>query len=129
MRLLALLPLMLAGCVQPAQYYTAAMVREVAARPPLPLPSDTDNCGTPYKFKLCGITWHPSHRQPIYAEQLEDISGNIPISDMPTVIAKYTAIPEPGDFAPPPPDAGIVHRARAQPMLKNPLGQELLISD
>ena len=84
MRPLALLPLILVGCVQPS-----AVRQDVAAVRIMPLlAANPGNCGTPYRFKPCGIIWRPSHRPPIYAEQLENIVGNIPVSDMPTVIAK-----------------------------------------
>jgi hypothetical protein len=126
MRLLVLVPLVLAGCAQPGQHASTKPIQQDVARISAPLPPDTDNCGTPYKFKLCGIVWRPTHRLPIYAEQLEDIGGNIPISDMPTVIAKNTSLPEPGapgDYG------GLVRRARALPVLPDPPGQNALTSD
>ena len=101
MRPLLLLPLLLAGCVQPPSYDSAwavqQAIRSVPTRTAWSRRAGSNNCGTPYQFKLCRIIVRPSHRPPIYAEQLEDILASIPISDMPAVIAKDTkSQPMPG---------------------------------
>jgi hypothetical protein len=77
MRLSWLIPLALSACT-PHQYHA----------------SDSQNCGTPDEYKPCvaiqkarAITWKPPPRVPVYAEQLNYIPGNIPLTDMPDTIA------------------------------------------
>lgn len=90
MRALWLITLLLTGCVPQPENRVAGTSEDHFVRlpPASPDPRDTDNCGTPHKFKLCGTIWKPAPRYPIYVEQMEDIPGNIGISDMPSVIVK-----------------------------------------
>lgn len=84
MRLIWLMPLALGACAQ--QPYYAMATRHVQYRVADHMnPSGSDNCGTPDTFKLCAVrelVWRPPPRIPVYAEQLDDIPGNIPLSDM-----------------------------------------------
>jgi hypothetical protein len=124
MRPLWLLPLILAGCVQsPQDDLAGAEVQwDLTTTTPRPVPPrrpHADNCGTPHHFKLCGVTWKPSHPEPIYAEQLDEILGDIPLSDMPTVIPKGAGSPAPAQPGNPArasqEDAGAIHRTSAPP--------------
>jgi hypothetical protein len=88
MRVLWLMPFIASACTPlPPTYSAMTPIRQYQA-------ADSKNCGTPDEYKACGsankshgITWKPPARIPVYAEQLTQLPGNIPLSDMPNTIA------------------------------------------
>lgn len=83
MRWLWMLPVITSACAPPlpqvAIYHSHN--RGYSLKTP-----DSENCGTPDEYKPCmPAIWAPPPRIPVYAVQLEDIPGNISISDMPAI--------------------------------------------
>lgn len=76
MRWLWVLPMLASACA-PLPQYSGVPLRVYTLKA-----SDTENCGTPDEFKPCrALIWAPPPRIPVYAVQLDNIPGDIPIGE------------------------------------------------
>lgn len=93
MRWLWMLPAAMSACAPPLPAGHSHVARTSHYQVYAAKSSDAENCGTPDEFKPCPLAiWAPPPRIPVYAVQLEDIPGNISISDM--------SAREPTDYGP-----------------------------